>query len=391
MPERTVRAVLARNGLARLPRPDADEPANRYERPAPGELIHIDVKKLGRIGRAGHRVNGDRRTRSRGIGWEFVHVAVDDCTRLAYVEVLDDERTDSVIGFVRRAVAFFNAHGIEVQRLMTDNGPAYRSHAHSAVCRQLAIRHLFTQPYRPKTNGKAERFIRTLLAEWAYGAAYPNSQARTRALPGFLTRYNHHRPHKALSGSPPAERLAERLNATAASASGAVRWFGGLCRVLDGAFRRRRAIEDRVLQTPVHWAAANHAGGRAASRMPGDARAATLGRNVRGAPSSAPPFPVRPFQSLACRERRARPRRLRRRRSRGATEDRRVVLRRRPREDRAVPDRDRAAARGPGPVAEARERDRLRPIFPPVTRQLRLLVARVLARPALDRVDTGNQ
>jgi transposase InsO family protein len=216
MPERTVRAVLARNGLSKLPRIDADEPPNRYERPAPGELIHIDVKKLGRIGREGHRVHGDRRTRTRGIGWEFVHVAIDDCTRLAYVEVLDDERTDSVVGFFARAVAFFNEHGITVQRLMTDNGPAYRSHAHAAVCRQLAIRHLFTQPYRPKTNGKAERFIRTLLAEWAYGAAYPTSAARTRALTAFLTRYNHHRPHKALGGSPPAKRLTERLNAPAA-------------------------------------------------------------------------------------------------------------------------------------------------------------------------------
>ena len=216
MSDRTVRAVLARNGLSRLPTPDAQGPANRYERPAPGELIHIDVKKLGRIGRAGHRVNGDRRTRTRGIGWEFVHVAIDDCTRLAYVEVLEDERTDNVVAFFRRAVAFFNAHGIEVQRLMTDNGPAYRSIAHAAACRQLEIRHLFTQPYRPKTNGKAERFIRTMLAEWAYHAAYPTSTARTRALAGFLSRYNNHRPHKALGGIPPAKRLAERLNAPAA-------------------------------------------------------------------------------------------------------------------------------------------------------------------------------
>ena len=216
MPERTVRAVLARNGLSRLPRPDAEEPANRYERPAPGELIHIDVKKLGRIGREGHRVNGDRTTRTRGIGWEFVHVAIDDCTRLAYVEVLDDERTDSVVAFLQSAVGFFNAHGITVQRLMTDNGPAYRSIAHAAACRQLEIRHLFTQPYRPRTNGKAERFIQTLLREWAYAAAYPTSRARARALPAFLNRYNQHRPHKALSGSPPAKRLAERLNAPAA-------------------------------------------------------------------------------------------------------------------------------------------------------------------------------
>ena len=216
MPERTVRAVLARNGLSKLPRLDADEPANRYERPAPGELIHIDVKKLGRIGREGHRVNGDRTTRTRGIGWEFVHVAIDDCTRLAYVEVLNDERTDNVVAFLARAIGFFNSHGITVQRLMTDNGPAYRSIAHAAACRQLEIRHLFTQPYRPRTNGKAERFIQTLLREWAYAAAYPTSRARARALPAFLTRYNQHRPHKALNGSPPAKRLAERLNAPAA-------------------------------------------------------------------------------------------------------------------------------------------------------------------------------
>ena len=216
MSERTVRAVLARNGLSKLPRIDAHEPANRYERPAPGELVHIDVKKLGKIGRAGHRVHGDRSARSRGIGWEFVHVCVDDCTRLAYVEVLGSERTDDVVAFLGRAVAFFNDHGIQVQRLMTDNGPAYRSIAHAALCRQLDIRHLFTQPYRPKTNGKAERLIRTLLAEWAYAAAYPTSAARTRALAVFLDRYNFHRPHKALGGIPPAKRLAERTNPTAA-------------------------------------------------------------------------------------------------------------------------------------------------------------------------------
>ena len=216
MSERTVRAILARNGRSRLPRVDADEPANRYERPAPGELIHIDVKTLGRIGRAGHRVNGDRRTRTRGIGWEFVHVAIDDCTRLAYVEVLDSERTDDVLAFLQRAVAFYNAHGIEIQRLMTDNRPGYRSIAHAALCRQLGIRHLLTQPYRPKTNGKAERLIQTLLRDWAYAAAYPTSAARQRALPAFLARYNTTRPHKALAGIPPSQRLAERINATAA-------------------------------------------------------------------------------------------------------------------------------------------------------------------------------
>ena len=216
MPERTVRAVLARHGLSGLPRADAHEPANRYERSMPGELIRIDVKKLGRIDREGHRIHGDRARRSRGAGWEFVHVCVDDCTRLAYVEVLGDERAETVCAFLRRAVAWFAEHGVTVERLMTDNGNGYRSHAHAALCRQLGIRHLFTQPYRPKTNGKAERFIQTLLREWAYAAAYPTSQARRRALPAFITRYNTTRPHKTLGGIPPAKRLAERTNAPAA-------------------------------------------------------------------------------------------------------------------------------------------------------------------------------
>ena len=216
MPERTVRAVLARHGLSKLAPIDAHEPKNRYERPMPGELVHIDVKKLGRIEREGHRIHGDRTRRSRGAGWEFVHVCVDDCTRLAYVEVLDDERAETVCGFLERSVAWFGDHGIRVQRLMTDNGNGYRSHAHAALCRRLAIGHLFTQPYRPRTNGKAERLIQTLLREWAYAAAYPTSAARRRALPAFLTRYNTTRPHKALGGIAPSKRLTERTNATAA-------------------------------------------------------------------------------------------------------------------------------------------------------------------------------
>jgi transposase InsO family protein len=216
MSERTVRAVLARHGLSKLAPVDAHEPTNRYERPMPGELVHIDVKKLGRIEREGHRIHGDRARRSRGAGWEFVHVCVDDCTRLAYVEVLDDERAETVCAFLQRAIAWFGDHGIRVKRLMTDNGNGYRSHAHAALCRQLGIRHLFTRPYRPKTNGKAERFIQTLLREWAYFAAYPTSTARRRALPAFLTRYNTTRPHTALGGIPPTKRLAERINAAAA-------------------------------------------------------------------------------------------------------------------------------------------------------------------------------
>lgn len=215
LPERTVRAVLTRHGLSRLPAADTNRPPVRYERPTPGELIHIDVKKLGRIERPGHRVHGDRTTRARGAGWEFLHVCVDDCTRLAYAEVLPDERTPSVIAFLERAVAHFAAHGIRTQRLMTDNGPAYRSHLHAAACRQLRIRHLFTRPYRPATNGKVERLIQTLLREWAYAAAYPTSTARTRALPGYLDWYNTTRPHKSLNGKSPADRLAERTNAAA--------------------------------------------------------------------------------------------------------------------------------------------------------------------------------
>lgn len=216
MPERTVRAVIARLGLQKLPPLIAPEPTNRYERPRPGELIHIDVKKLGKIGREGHRVNGDRRTRTRGIGWEFVHVCVDDCTRLAYVEVLDDERKESVTAFLQRAVAWFGGHGVGVERLMTDNGPGYRSKLHRKACDAMGIRHLFTRPYRPRTNGKAERFIRTMLDGWAYQQPYPTSAARTAALRAFLERYNTKRPHRSLNGQTPMQRLAER-NKTAAA------------------------------------------------------------------------------------------------------------------------------------------------------------------------------
>jgi transposase InsO family protein len=216
MAERTVRAVITRLGLSKLAPVEPPEPANRYERPLPGELIHVDVKKLGKIGRPGHRVNGDRTTRSRGIGWEFVHVCVDDCTRLAYVEVLGDERKETVTAFLQRAVAWFAVHRIRVERLMTDNGPGYRSTLHRKACQALGIRHLFTQPYRPRTNGKAERFIRTLLGGWAYKRAYATSDERRTALAAFLTRYNTQRPHRSLNGQTPMQRLAER-NKTAAA------------------------------------------------------------------------------------------------------------------------------------------------------------------------------
>jgi transposase InsO family protein len=214
----TVSAVLGRIGLGRLSRLDPPEPIRRYERSRPGELIHVDVKKLGRIGArgAGHRVTGSRRGQAdrgpdgrRTTGWEKVHVCIDDATRLAYVEVLPDEKATTAIGFLRRAVAFYRSHGITVERLMTDNGSAYVSTAHALACRALGIRHIRTRPYRPQTNGKAERFIRTMLREWAYAAVYGSSPERAAALSGWLERYNFRRRHGALGHRPPIERLRE--------------------------------------------------------------------------------------------------------------------------------------------------------------------------------------
>jgi transposase InsO family protein len=212
MPLSTVGAVLSRHGLGKLPRLQPDEPPNSYERPRPGELVHIDVKKLGRIGRPGHRVHGDRRAQVRGIGWEFVHVAVDDATRLAYVEVLEDEKGATAAGFLRRAIAFFRRYGIRVERVLTDNGSCYRALVHALACRKLKIKHLRTRPYRPRTNGKAERFIRTLVDGWAYGAVYRTSSERTSALAGWLDWYNRLRPHRSLGRKPPLTRLAEMNN-----------------------------------------------------------------------------------------------------------------------------------------------------------------------------------
>jgi transposase InsO family protein len=210
----TVSAVLARIGLGKLSRLEPPEPPNRYERRHPGELLHIDVKKLGRIIRPGHRVTGSRRDRRDAgkKGWEFVHVCIDDATRLAYVEVLSDEKATTAVGFLRRAIAFYAAHGIDVERVMTDNGSAYRSTIHALACHTMGIRHLRTRPYRPRTNGKAERFIRTLLTGWAYGAIYTTSSERTATLDGWLWTYNHRRPHGALSHKPPAARLNELNN-----------------------------------------------------------------------------------------------------------------------------------------------------------------------------------
>jgi transposase InsO family protein len=222
MPSSTVSAVLKRSGMGRLGRLGL-EPARRYERARPGELVHIDVKKLGRITRgAGHRLTGRRhysgrrydseRVRRGSAGWECVHVAIDDATRLAYAEVLADETAQTAVGFLRRALAFYARHGIRVQRVMTDNGAPYVSAAHALACRELSLRHIRTRPRRPQTNGKAERLIRTMLGEWAYGAIYRSSAERTAALAGWLIRYNQHRPHGALGHRPPAARLAELRN-----------------------------------------------------------------------------------------------------------------------------------------------------------------------------------
>jgi transposase InsO family protein len=213
----TVSAVLRRVGLGKRSKLEPPEPPNRYERRRPGELIHIDIKKLDRILKPGHRVTGDRRGQSKHrsghgnragtAGWESVHVAIDDHTRLAYAEVLTDEKAPTAVGFLQRAVEFYAGYGVHVQRVMTDNGSPYVSHAHAGACRELGLRHLRTRPYRPRTNGKAERFIQTLQREWAYGRVFQTSAERTEALEPWLTHYNFKRPHGALSHKPPSSRL----------------------------------------------------------------------------------------------------------------------------------------------------------------------------------------
>jgi transposase InsO family protein len=219
MPLSTTSAVLTRLGIGRLGRLGL-EPARRYEHERPGDLIHVDVKKLGRIvGGAGHRISGPRGRRYVGsftdaagrrrgtVGWDYVHVAIDDATRLAYAEVLADEKAITAVAFLRRARALFERHGFGIRRLLTDNGSPYVSTIHAIACRQLRIRHLRTRPRRPQTNGKAERFIRTLQAGWAYGAIYASSAERTAALDGWLWTYNHRRRHQAIGRQPPIQRL----------------------------------------------------------------------------------------------------------------------------------------------------------------------------------------
>jgi transposase InsO family protein len=215
----TVSGILTRTGMGKLGRLGL-EPAVRYERSRPGELVHVDLKRLGRIeGGAGKRAfNGQRRQRHNPrrtdregirrhqVGYECVHVCVDDYSRLAYAEVLPDEKATTAAAFLARALAFYRRHGIRVERVLTDNGSAYQSVIHAIACRRLGIRHLRTRPYRPQTNGKAERFIRTLLTGWAYGAIYRSSQEHTAALDGWLRHYNHRRRHSALGHQPPVSR-----------------------------------------------------------------------------------------------------------------------------------------------------------------------------------------
>ena len=205
----TVSRVLRRLGLNRIASLEPAAPVRRYERETPGELIHIDIKKLGRFERTGHRITGDRtgQSKSRGIGWEYLHLAIDDHSRLAYSEIFPDEKRGSCLRFLCNALRFFRRHGIEVERVMTDNGSAFKSKRYAKALRRLGIRHRRTRPYTPKTNGKAERFVQTSLREWAYAKAYETSAQRRRELPAFLFRYNWQRPHMSLNRKTPISRL----------------------------------------------------------------------------------------------------------------------------------------------------------------------------------------
>ena len=206
----TVARILGRHGLTRLKNLEPKEPDRRYQRDRPGQLIHFDIKKLGRFGCVGHRITGNRRQNSSGIGWEFVHVAIDDASRMAYAEVLPNQRSPASVAFLRRSVAWFHSHGVRVESVMSDNGSCYVSHRFKAACQKLQLRHLRTRPYRPRTNGKAERFIQTLLREWAYKRPYATSIQRADRLPRYLNHYNLRRPHAALNKRTPTQRLSEQ-------------------------------------------------------------------------------------------------------------------------------------------------------------------------------------
>jgi transposase InsO family protein len=205
----TVSRILRRLGLNKLSALEPAEPVRRYEREHPGEMIHIDIKKLGRIDGIGHRITGDRRGQSnqRGTGWEFTHVCIDDNSRVAFAKVMADEKKRSAVAFLKAAVGYYNSLGVSVQRVMTDNGSCYKSFAFARACKRLGLKHIRTKPYTPKTNGKAERFIQTALREWAYAQAYHHSDQRTAELPKWLHRYNWHRPHGGIDDKTPISRL----------------------------------------------------------------------------------------------------------------------------------------------------------------------------------------
>jgi transposase InsO family protein len=204
----TVSRVLKRLGLNRIAALEPAEPVRRYEREHPGELIHIDIKKLGRFDRVGHRITGDRQSKSRGVGWEYVHVCIDDASRVAFSQILADQKKQSAVAFLKTAVAYYASLGVSIARVMTDNGSCYRARDFARACRDLGLKHIRTRPFTPKTNGKAERFIQTALREWAYAQAYPTSDRRGEELPIWLHRYNWHRPHGGLKSKPPISRLA---------------------------------------------------------------------------------------------------------------------------------------------------------------------------------------
>jgi transposase InsO family protein len=207
----TVSRILRRLGLNRLSALEPAEPVRRYERAAPGEILHIDIKKLGKFNRIGHRITGDRtgQSNTRGVGWEYVHLAIDDHLRLAYSEILPDETRASCLRFLFNALRFFRSLGVKVERIMTDDGSSFRSRRYAKALRRLRIRHLRTRPYTPRTNGKAERFVQTSLREWAYARAYNTSDERAAQLPIWLHRYNWHRPHGSLRSKPPISRLTQ--------------------------------------------------------------------------------------------------------------------------------------------------------------------------------------
>ena len=212
IPRSTVGVILRRAGLSRWSALEKKEPPRRYEIAEPGGLVHLDIKKLGRIQGVGHRIHGDRRTRQRGIGWEHLHVAIDACTRSSFAEVLPDETKETTATFLRRALSHFQSQGVTVSRILSDNGRNYHAKLVQAVCDGHGLKHTFTRPYRPQTNGKAERFIQTALREWAYRLAYASSHQRNQALQAWLHHYNHHRSHSALAGLTPAAMLNKVLS-----------------------------------------------------------------------------------------------------------------------------------------------------------------------------------